>query len=142
MEVQENLDLHLLRTVDSSYEAHILRDRLACEGVMAYIFDEHTVSIDPLYSKALGGIKIKVKATDFALAKEVLTSIDNFEFVEEEMEPIHCPKCGSKEVYTNFKDFKSVKGILSILYSFIFFVYPIYYANVFRCKECEFEFKE
>jgi len=42
------------------YEAHIARAKLESEGIPAFVADEHTISMQWLYSNALGGVRLQV----------------------------------------------------------------------------------
>jgi hypothetical protein len=46
--------------------------RLEAEGIRAYLQDEHTVTINPLFSNAIGGIKLMVHEAQVARAQELL----------------------------------------------------------------------
>ena len=50
----------------------IIRGRLEAEGIETFVQDELTIQVDPMYSNALGGIKLMVHAEDAARAAEIL----------------------------------------------------------------------
>ena len=50
----------------------IIRGRLEAEGIETFVQDELTIQIDPLYSNALGGIKLMVQQQDAERANEIL----------------------------------------------------------------------
>ena len=54
-------DLKIVKIFDNPIDVHILKVRLEEEEIECFIFDENTVSINPMYSYAVGGIKLKVK---------------------------------------------------------------------------------
>lgn len=62
----------LLTTFDNYIEAHIALGRLKEEFINCYLKDEYTVTIDPLLSNAIGGIKLMVAETQAERAVEVL----------------------------------------------------------------------
>lgn len=62
----------LLTTFDNYIEAHIAMGRLKEEFINCYLKDEYTVTIDPLLSNAIGGIKLMVAETQVERAVEVL----------------------------------------------------------------------
>lgn len=134
------MELITLKVFDSAIEAHILRTKLESEQIDAFVFDEHSVGMNPLYGQALGGVKVKIKKEDSIRANEVLEEIDQLDYTNDLDEIIACPNCGSKEYYSNYKSMKGTKGLLSILASVFFWVYPIYYKTVFKCKKCDEEF--
>ncbi|HTX64544.1 MAG TPA: DUF2007 domain-containing protein [Opitutaceae bacterium] len=53
-------------------EAYLLKSRLEGSGVAAFVRDEFTVAANPLYSNAIGGVKVEVADDDFDRALEVL----------------------------------------------------------------------
>ena len=58
--------MHLitLKTFDNSIDANMLRCQLELEGIQSYLKDENTITTNPLYNLALGGIKLQVFEQD------------------------------------------------------------------------------
>ncbi len=50
----------------------IIRGRLEAEGIETFVQDELTIQVDPMYSNALGGIKLMVHAEEATRATEIL----------------------------------------------------------------------
>ena len=61
-----------LKTFTYPSEAYILRGKLESEGIECFIKDELTIQSNPLYSNAIGGVKLQVKESDFNQAVEIL----------------------------------------------------------------------
>ncbi len=62
-------------TILTFYYAHevaIVRSRLEAEGIECNIVDELTVQVNPLYSNAIGGVKLQVRENDAKQAIEIL----------------------------------------------------------------------
>jgi hypothetical protein len=57
------------------HHALFVKTVLEGDGIEAYVPDEHTVSIDPALATALGGIRVMVRASDEARARDVLTAV-------------------------------------------------------------------
>ena len=78
---------------DTAPRAHVALALLESEGITAALFDEHFVQMDPLLSRAAGGIKLVVAGADAIAARTVL---------EEARDPAAtaetCPACGSLDV--------------------------------------------
>lgn len=55
-----------------AHELTIIRSRLEAEGIECRTLDELTVQVNPLYSPAVGGIKLQVKESDAQEAIEIL----------------------------------------------------------------------
>jgi hypothetical protein len=63
----------LLRSFDNYISAHIAFGRLKEEFINCYLQDEYTVTIDPLLTNAVGGIKLMVADSQAERAEEILT---------------------------------------------------------------------
>ena len=129
-----------LKSFDNSMDAHILKSKLESEGIVCYLFDEHTVTMNPLYNVTVGGIKLKINEADLEFAREIYNSIQNTPFTNDKNELLKCPKCESTELYSDFKSMKGASGIISAFTSFFFLLFPIYYKSVYKCKKCGEEF--
>jgi hypothetical protein len=109
-------------------------------GIKAYLFDENMLSLDPLISIALGGIRLKINKRDFQKAKGIITVIEKKPLINDQNEIITCPTCTSSQLYSGFKSVKSMGGIIALV--FLFIGYPMYYKNLYKCKQCGKEFEE
>ena len=58
------------------HEITILKHRLEQEEIQFFFENETIMNIVPMYSQALGGIKLKVHPEDEALAKEIVTEFN------------------------------------------------------------------
>ena len=125
------MELITIKSFDNSIDAHLLKIELENEGIECYIYDEHTVTVFPLYSNAVGGIKVKILKTDLDLAKSILFA-NNAQIV--------CPNCKSHTIITNYKSMKGIKGLLSAITSLFTSTYPLHYKTVNKCTNCNEEF--
>lgn len=55
-----------------AHELTIIRSRLEAEGIECKTIDELTVQVNPLYSNAIGGVKLQVKEGDAEQAIKIL----------------------------------------------------------------------
>jgi hypothetical protein len=55
-------------------DAYLLRARLEGSGIASYIRDENLVTLDWLYSNAVGGVKVDVMDEDYDQALEAMGS--------------------------------------------------------------------
>jgi len=62
---------------DYPHEITILKHRLDHEGLQYYFENEATASIVPMYSIALGGIKLKIHPNDSELVKQILSELND-----------------------------------------------------------------
>ena len=125
------MELITIKTFDNSIDAHLLRIELENEGIECYIYDEHTVTVFPLYSNAVGGIKVKILKKDLELAKSILLSA---------IVTVICPNCASQNIILNYKSMKGLKGFLSAFTSLFTVSYPLHYKMVNKCRDCNEEF--
>ena len=93
-----------IATFSQEIEAHLSKIRLESEGIECFIADEYIVTMNWLYSNAVGGVKLKVKESDVERTIEILrqepVSTDSVgdRVSEDDNEP-RCPKCNSLDVY-------------------------------------------
>ena len=125
------MELITIKTFDNSIDAHLLRIELENEGIECYIYDEHTVTVFPLYSNAVGGIKVKILKKDLELAKSILLSA---------IATVICPNCASQNIILNYKSMKGFKGFLSAFTSLCTTTHPLHYKMVNKCRDCNEEF--
>lgn len=59
------------------HEITILKHRLDQEGVAYYFENETTASVAPMYSIALGGIRLKVHLNDLPVVQSILDDLNN-----------------------------------------------------------------
>ncbi len=67
------MEFVILRRYDNYVTAHIDMGMLQEEGINCWLKDENTVTIDPLLSIAVGGIKLMVANVQAERALEILT---------------------------------------------------------------------
>ena len=134
-------DLVTVGRYDNSILAHITKAHLEGEGLVCFVFDEHMVDMNPLYSNAIGGVKIKVREKDAEKARILIQALDDKPYTDEYNEVIACPNCGSTEYYKGYNSMRNAKSILAFLVSLLIVVFPIYRKQVLRCKNCNTEFE-
>ena len=131
------MELITLKTFDNYIEAHLLKTKLESESIYCFLQDESIVATNPLYSYAVGGIKLQVKKEDYVLALKIYQE-EIIDFPQTKLD-LTCKNCGGNSFYRNYKSVKSLKGIFAMIISFMFQTYPLYYKNVRKCKACGFE---
>jgi hypothetical protein len=129
-----------IKTCYSEIDAHILKNMLEGEGIECILFDDNIVSINPLYSNAVGGIKLKIQEEDKDKAMNILVELAEKPFLNKNNEVISCPTCQSQKLYSNFNSMNDAKGVLAAITSVLLSAFPLYTKSVYRCKECEMEF--
>ena len=121
-------------------EANIIKARLLDSGVQCFLSDENTITINPLYSQALGGVKLHIFEKDIELVNKILAD-ENVQLPAEEPQPglRVCPNCGSSHV-AYVQATKKRFSIPVIIISFLLMVYPFYTRKTYHCFDCEHEF--
>ena len=74
----------VLKTFDDYFSANILLTRLQHEGIPCYLFDEHTVTVNPIFGAVIGGIKLVVSKGYEEAAKRLINR-----FEEEYQQQVH-----------------------------------------------------
>lgn len=71
------MEFVILRSYDNYVPAHIAKGSLEEQGINCWLKDENTVTIDPLLSNAIGGIKLMVHVSQADRAEEILHELEN-----------------------------------------------------------------
>jgi hypothetical protein len=71
------VDFIQLRSYDNYIYANIVLSMLQDSGINCHLKDEYTITIDPLLSPALGGIKLMVARSQVERALELLAATGN-----------------------------------------------------------------
>lgn len=124
-----------VRSYDNYVSAHIAMGALAGENINAWLKDENTVTIDPILTNAVGGIKLMVPEVQAERALSILRRLEN---EHKSLDP--CPKCGSKnfELVTSPK---KASNWLSAFAGFFFMSYAMPAEKVNHCFDCGHEYK-
>ncbi len=117
-------------------DAHIVMGLLESENIRCWLKDENTVTIDPILTNAVGGIKLMVAKDQLTRAKEILALIESGR-----KEEILCPNCGSNNiefVTTPRKPGNWFSVLIGLLWTS--FAMPV--EKVYHCFNCGHEFNE
>ncbi|WP_018479737.1 putative signal transducing protein [Pontibacter roseus] len=133
-----------IATFNQPTEAHILKGRLEAEGIPCFLGDEHIIAAQPLYSVAVGGVKLRVTEGDEQEAREMLARIqggtseyildDNIELappMQEHVQEVTCPECQSDYIGEE----KYSKAVFSISYLLLGFPVP-FVSRKYTCYDC------
>lgn len=71
-------------------EASIYKGRLETEGIEVFMRDDATINANPLYSNAVGGVKLYVLSKDAEKSLKVLSEISKYSF-DDNNKLISCP---------------------------------------------------
>jgi DNA-directed RNA polymerase subunit RPC12/RpoP len=130
--------------------AHIVKGLLDSYGIECFLSDENMVTLNAMYSSAVGGVKLNVFEKDLnrisaILESENMTEEETTESEKEESE-ITCPICHSANIAfggsVKRKFGLSTVVIFSVITSFLLMVYPFSLRKVYHCFDCGHEFKK
>ena len=126
----------LLRRFQYSSEAIIYQGKLESQGIDVFLRDNNIVDSNPLYSNAVGGVKLFVKTEDFDKANEILGEVSLYS-VDNESQPLKCPECGAEQVELE----TSIEGVKSFFRVAILGAFAQFFSKYkYKCQNCKFEF--
>ncbi len=105
-------------------------------GIDCYIKDEHTITIDPLLSPALGGMKLMVKKEEMQLALSILERSDQLY-----LRSIPCHNCGQNTLQS-IREIKSFPNWWDKLKNIIINGQENEERTYYRCYQCGERFNE
>src|SRR5262245_17491785 len=73
-------DLVLIARFFTPVEAHMLQSRLQADGVLAVVVDAQLVGVNPLFTLALGGVRVLVPESDYERAREIVSAIERGDY--------------------------------------------------------------
>lgn len=128
----------LIGSYQYSSEAIIFKGKLESEGIEVYMRDNNTVDANPLYSNAIGGVKLFVNRKDYSKAKDIISQVSQYS-LDDSGKLLVCPNCGAKQIdmVTSIRDAKS---LFVYIFSLLLGSLPFYSKRKYRCRKCNFEF--
>ena len=137
-------------TYTDPINAHIVKGLLDSYGIKCFLSDENMVTLNAMYSSAVGGVKLNAFEKDIYRISAILKSENMNAEVEQESvkdeSKIKCPKCNSANVAfggsIKQKFGLSTALIFSMIISFLLMVYPFKMRKVHHCFDCGHEFKK
>ena len=126
------MELVTVKTFDNYFNANIILTRLQAEGVECFLKDEVTITIDPILTNAIGGIKLVVRKENARAVKEILAGYDR-----DYMNAATCPQCGAHEFTYIAKP--GVTNFLTAILTTLFAIYAVAPNYVYLCGNCNYE---
>ena len=115
------------------HEADLICMKLGGAGIESFIADQMMASINPLYSGAIGGIRIQIDEKDLEKAREILSGsippVDKGIFL--------CPNCSSDSV-----EYEHVSKRSAFLSLFLFSMPFTWVKRKCTCKDCGHKWKD
>ena len=123
-----------IHSYDNYISAHIAMGRLEEDNIQCWLKDENTVTIDPILTNAIGGIKLMVASLQAERAISILRKLEN------EHKALHpCPECNSLNIELVSTPRKAANWV-SAIFGFLFTSYAIPVEKVMHCFDCGHEF--
>jgi predicted RNA-binding Zn-ribbon protein involved in translation (DUF1610 family) len=126
------MELVTIQAFDNFFSANIQLTRLRAAGVECYLKDEYTVTLDPLLSNAIGGIKLVVRKNEEHKVRKLLREMN-----AEADSKLLCPQCGSHKFILVPK--RSAENLLAAISTWLFSAYAVSAENVYQCSDCGYE---
>ncbi len=124
----------------ASYDNYLLANMtlgmLQENEVSCYLKDENIITIDPLLSPALGGIKLLVEEQDYVKAVGIIKDAERAYLTE-----IPCPNCQSFSLIAEEKT-STPGSFWGKLKNQVAYGQPSTYSKLYRCQNCNHSFTE
>lgn len=121
-----------IRSFDNYLYANILLSRLKEEGFNCHLKDENTITIDPLLSPAIGGMKLMVLEQD---APRITSLLDTLE--KEYLATVPCPNCRQRSLQL-IKKTEKAGNFFEALFSQLINGSTQSETKLYRCTNCGF----
>ncbi|MDJ0811692.1 MAG: DUF2007 domain-containing protein [Desulfobacterales bacterium] len=116
--------------------AELAKTKLESEGITSFLENKNHISINWLYSFALGGVQVKVRQDDAEKASQILNAdfTSELDEIEDTLPPIDqndlCRKCGSRNLELLQAARKA--GALTLLTGLPLFIF----RKRYKCRDC------
>lgn len=129
------MQFQILRTFDNYIEANLMFGRMEAEGIRCWLKDENTVTIDPILSNAIGGIKLLVLEEDMEKALELYQLME-----QKKRETFACPYCKSHDIEFISSPREPLNWIAAIG-TWLLGNYALSAKQTWHCFQCSKEFE-
>ena len=130
------MDFIAIWSYDNYIPAHIAMGRLEGDGFNCWLKDENTVTMNPILTNAVGGIKLMVETSQAEKAFNLLKDLQ-----QQHKATRPCPNCGSSNIELVSTPRKAITW-LSAVSTFILGEYAMTIDKVYHCFDCKHEFSE
>lgn len=125
-----------LRSFDNYIEANIVLNMLQHYDINCHLKDENIITINPLLSPAIGGMKLMVHEAHVARAWDLMENAE-----AEYLKTVPCPVC-KQHALTTANITKEYKSKLSILANILLTGQSVETTKIYQCTACGYDFKE
>ena len=128
------MDFVILQSFNNYVDAHLLMAKLESEDIQCWLQDENTVTLYPILTNAVGGIKLFVNKNDLSRARQIFWEVEN-----NRKKTIECPKCKGHNIELVSTPRKAANWFSAIL-TFFLGDYALTVDKVNHCFDCGNEF--
>ncbi|ANH82993.1 hypothetical protein A8C56_20185 [Niabella ginsenosidivorans] len=130
------MDYVIASTYNNYIEAHLAMGNLQSESINCWLKDENTVTIDPILTNAVGGIKLMVAQPQIGRALDILKN------TKKEYQQQHpCPHCGSTNVEYVSTPKKASNWLGTLINLLLGIGAPLPVDKVHHCFDCGYEYE-
>ena len=136
--------LVVIATFRDVFSANLAKSIIESAGILGFLRDEHIISIQSLYSNAVGGVKLEVPASQAETAIQLIQNVqpeappppelDNAEPEFTEIEE-QCPRCKSDRIIPLNAYLR--KGAISLLLG----IPSKLSGKKYKCQTCDYKWK-
>lgn len=130
------MDFVEIRSFDNYIEANIVLNMLRHAHINCHLKDENIITIDPLLSPAIGGMKLMVHHSQVERAWDM---IDRAE--QQYLKDIPCPVCHAHALKAESIT-RQHKCKLGALASMVLNGHSLEITKIYRCSRCCYDFRE
>lgn len=130
------MNYKIAQVYDNYVYAHLALGRLQEENVNCWLKDENTVTMDPILTNAVGGIKLMVAETQLERALSIL-NIDKMNYQKQHP----CPKCGSENIELVSSPRKPANWLGTFTNLILGVGAPMPIDKVYHCFDCNNEYE-
>ena len=130
------MDFVPLRSFDNYIEAHIVLNMLQHANINCHLKDENIITLDPLLSPALGGMKLMVHHVHVERAWDLMEQAE-----QAYLKDVPCPVCKSHtlKAVSITREHKCKLGALA---SMMLNGHSVEVTKIYQCSKCGYDFKE
>ncbi|HOZ84644.1 MAG TPA: DUF2007 domain-containing protein [Niabella sp.] len=121
---------------DNYVVAHLALGRLCEENISCWLKDENTITINPILTQAVGGIKLMVAENQLIRARQILGT-DKLAYKQQHP----CPKCGSVNIEVVSTPRKASNWLGTFVNLLLSAGAPLPIDKVYHCFDCGTEYE-
>ena len=125
-----------IRSFDNYIEANIVLQMLQHNNINCHLKDEHIITLDPLLSPAIGGMKLMVYHAHVERAWDLMERAE-----QQYLKDIPCPICKAHALKA-VSITKKHTNKLSMLVSMLINGQSVEVTKMYKCTGCGYDFKD